>query len=345
MSRAARLVPAAVSVLALALLGGCGDDEPAAGPGGTGTGGSTAGDVPFELVTTDDLAVSPDGRRLLADCWDGRCTWDTATGELAQDPDGTSVAVAPDWSTVATVDDGDVVLAGVEDGEVVQTLRGLADAEVTDGSPVSAVAYSPDGALVAAAGLDGSVRVWSVDDGSEQAAFAAVYAPQALAFSPDGGLLALAGGGPVEVRDLGGEVVATVEDSGRNGALAWTPDGRHLVGPGADEAPTVWRLPDLEPVDALPGVRVHEAAVASDGRTVAVTAFDTTAVRLWRPEALGGPGRARTLTGHTGEPGAVAFAPDGATVWSVAADDGVRGWDVRSGEPTTAYDLPAGPDR
>ncbi len=346
---AARLVPAAVSVLALALLGACGDDEPTAGPtGGTGAGGtgSAAGDVPFELVTTDDLAVSPDGGRLLADCWDGRCTWDAATGELAQEPDGSSVAVAPDWSTVARVDGGDVVLVGLEDGEVVQTLRGLADAEVTDGSPVSAVAYSSDGALVAAAGLDGSVRVWSVDDGSEQAAFTAAYAPQVLAFSPDGALLALAGGGPVEVRDLDdGEAVATVGDSGRNGALAWTPDGRHLVGPGPDEAPTVWRLPGLEPVDELSGVRLHEAAAAPDGRTVAVTAFDTTEVQLWRPAALGGPGRAQKLRGHTGEPGAVAFAPDGATVWSVAADDGVRGWDVRSGGPTTAYDLPAGPDR
>jgi WD40 repeat protein len=343
---AARLVPAAVSVLALVLLGGCGDDGPAGGPAGGPDGtGSTAGDVPFELVTTDDLALSPDGGRLLADCWNGRCTWDTATGELAQDPDGTSVAVAPDWSTVATAGGGDVLLRRFEDGEVVQTLRGLADAEVTDGSPVSAVAYSPDGALVAAAGLDGSVRVWSVDDGSERAAFTAAYALQALAFSPDGALLALAGGGPVEVRDLDGEVVATVADSGRNGAVAWTPDGQHLVGPGPDEAPTVWRVPGLEPVDELPGVRLHEAAVAPDGRTVAVTAFDTTAVRLWRPEALGGPGRTRTLTGHTGEPGAVAFAPDGATVWSVAADDGVRGWDVRSGEPTTTYDVPAGPDR
>ncbi|MBC9733007.1 WD40 repeat domain-containing protein [Nocardioides marmotae] len=336
MPRPAAVAPALALLL---LLGGCGHDEP-------GPGGSTVGDVPFELVATDDLVVSPDGGRVLADCWDALCTWDTGAGRLTRDPDRAQVAVAPDWSTVATVDGGDVVLVGLEDGAPVRTLRGLADAEVTDGSPVAAVSYSPDGALVAAAGLDGSVRVWSVDDGRERVAFTAGYAPHALAFSPDGSLLALAGGGPVEVRSIeDGEVVAAVADSGRNGAVAWTPDGRHLVGPGPAEAPTVWRLPGLEPVEELPGVRLHEAAVAPDGRSVAVTAFDTTAVRLWRPAALGGPGRTRTLTGHAGEPGAVAFAPDGATLWSVAADDGVRGWDVASGRPTaTTFELPAGPD-
>lgn len=344
-ARSAAALAAAVLVTGL---GGCGEaDRPEPDPGG-GTGGGTAGaSVPFELVLTDDVAVSPDGRRVLADCWEGICTWDVATGALTLVPDRNQVAVAPDWSTVATVDGGDVVLEGLPDGAPVRTFRGLDDAEVTDGSPVTAVAFSPDGQLLAAAGLDGRVVVWSVDDGAEQAAFTAAYAPQTLVFSPDGSRLALAGGGPVEVRDTAdGQAVATVQGSGEAGALAWSPDGRALLGPGAGDVPTVWEAPAFEPVEELPGVRLHELAVSPDGRTVAVTAFDTTAVRLWRPRALAGAGGVRSLVGHVADPGAVAFAPDGTRLYSVAADDGVRAWDVASGRPVArTFEVPEGPDR
>ena len=50
---------------------------------------------------------------------------------------------------------------------MVHELAGLEDADVADGSPVHDVAFSGDGAYVAATGIGGAVLVWSVDDGSE----------------------------------------------------------------------------------------------------------------------------------------------------------------------------------
>jgi WD40 repeat protein len=337
-----RVVAAAATLLVLAVAG-C-SDEPTTGTGTSGgTSGGTGGSVADELVATDELSVSPDGDEVLADCWNGICRWDATDGTLELVADRGSVAVAPDWSTVATVDDGTVVLEDLDSGETVTELTGLADDDVTDGSPVTAVAHSPDGELVAAAGLDDDgderLMVWSVD-GDEVASLRTSGAVHRIAVSPEGNRIATAGNGPVEVHDLV-EGDTWELPSGGGGTVAWSPDGARLLGPGADGQPSVWDAETWGLVAELRGARLHEAAFAPEGETVALTSVDETSVTLWDPAR--DARRARELEGHTDAPGAVAWSPDGTVVYAVSADDGVLAWDPATGERApTDFELPAG---
>ena len=234
------------------------------------------------------------------------------------------------------------MLVDAESRSVVHELAGHQDDDAFEGSPIQDIAFSDDGSLVASAGLEGQVIVWSVEDGSEVVAIEGDYDAAAVAFSPDGQRLATSGGGPIEVYDVpSGDPVATLSDaSPDSSALAWSPDGRWLAGPGPDAAPAIWDTETFTLAAQLDEANVNQMAFAPDSRTIAVTS-DITTVRLWTPKPLAGRGGGvRELVGHTGRPEAVAFAPDGEALYSVSGTEGILAWDVTKAELATRFELP-----
>ncbi|WP_109509750.1 WD40 repeat domain-containing protein [Nocardioides speluncae] len=331
-------------LVAASTLAGCADGS-SGDDGGDSNGteqSEPAGDVPFSLVLPDQLWVSADGSEVLADCAGGICRWDAAEGTLQQVDDGSHVAVSPDWSLFASVGDGATVVLTDESGEVVRELTGLHDEDVVDASPVRAVALSPDGTLVAGADMDGQVIVWSVEDGAEVAAIeTGGDDASALAFSPDGELLAAASDQVRVYAVDSGDAVATAEGSGSTAfGLAWSPNGRWLAGPGTDGAPTVWETDDFAQVDQLPERQLRDLAFAPGSDTLAVTDTKDDVVRLWSLGESASESPVRELVGHSDEPGAVVFSPDGRTLFSVEGSDGVISWEVRTGAIRDRFELP-----
>jgi RNA polymerase sigma factor (sigma-70 family) len=248
----------------------------------------------------------------------------------------------------------EVLAVAVSRGGRVATVGPGSDVRVwkADGTPVArcalpgggaAVAFAADGATLAAAGYDGTVRVCDAATGAVRHTLPDHgEAAHAVAFSPDGSLLATAGSdGRVRlwdpatgrhVRDLDGH-------RGRVWGLCFGPDGRTLASAGGDQAVRVWDPIAGTGWRTFAGLRggVYAVEYHPDGHALAVAADNT--VRLLDARTgrdLGRVGTPRTAVTW------FAFSPDGR---SLAYRDGkaVRLWELASGSDRLALDLAAEP--
>lgn len=245
------------------------------------------------------LAYSPDGTRLASGGpADALKLWDRKSGNLIAD-----VTVAPRaWiEAVAWRCDGKQLATAHSDGTF--TLRDGNSGEVLDppvrvrahADTVHAIAYSPDGRLVATGGADARVALWNAADGS-----------------------------------AAGEAIAAESSVS---ALAWSPDGRNLVTAHSDGHLRLWDAASRKQV--VPPLSGHDdyvraVAFSPDGKRIA-SAGDDKRVRMW--DARLGTALLRPLEGHTYTVYDVAFSPDGAYLVSGSDDMTLRFWNATTGEP------------
>ncbi|WP_435009277.1 c-type cytochrome domain-containing protein [Tundrisphaera lichenicola] len=286
------------------------------------------------------LAFSPDGSEVLTSGFHEVTTWKVADGSPARRLRGPAerihdVAYSPDgkWMATASGDPGQfgsVQLWIAEPEGGAKLVRDLL--ETTDSA--FAVAFSPDGTKLAAAGADRAVRVWEVATGKELA----LIEDHAdwifdLAWSPDGKRLATASRDKTsKVFDVEKkESIATFPGHADTVyCVAFAPDGKSIVTGGADNQIRSWNPDeDAKQIKVVGGFggAVFRLLFAPDGKTLLATGADKV-VRTFVDLAP-----KLTINGHNDWVYSLALSPDAKTIASGSWDGEVRLWSAEDGKP------------
>jgi hypothetical protein len=207
------------------------------------------------------------------------------------------------------------------------TLKGHADA-------VLALAYSPDGRLLASGSTDGAVKIWDVASGREQVVLRGHTEPVlAVVFSADGKTLAsISKDGSASLWDVatGNERPLLQEPARPVICATFSPDGRWMAAGGEDANVRVWDLATGKVRATIPHARIYCLALGPDGNTLAFANHSGLGLLVW--DVVAGKERARF---QEDDITSLTFAADGKTLASAEEHGSIKLRDMPAGTPRT----------
>ncbi len=287
------------------------------------------------------LAISSDGQTAISGSFDSTAIrWSLTRNAAVQVLRFHADAV----NAVVLLRDGRAATAGADGRIAIWTPGNTQPDAVLEGhtAPIAALAVSPDGATLASASWDQTVRLWPLAGGVPRVLDGHTQNVNGVVFAPDGRtLVSVSYDQSVRVWPLSGQPAPTVVamPSPLN-SVAVGGDGEIATG-GADGKVYFLTAAGAVAVEVAAGPRpVISIAISPDGALVAAASIGGSVAVIDRKTR----GLARTLVGPGLPVWSVAFFPDSRTLLTGGADNIIRRWNVVTGEPIDPLLLEAAGD-
>jgi len=207
---------------------------------------------------------------------------------------------------------------------------------------ITALAFSPDGKVLASASGDKTIKLWNLETGEEKLSLTAhKLAINALAFSPDGKVLASASGDKtIKLWNLetGEEKLSLTAHKLAINALAFSCDGATLASASGDKTIKLWNLETGEEKLSLTAhkLAINALAFSPDGATLASASGDKT-IKLWNLETAE---EQLSISTQKSIVSALTFSPDRRLLASISDQQWLKLWSIATVEEVLSIAIP-----